>query len=138
MNKLILTRSRQSKLANLKFSVSTLEWFQSYLVNPQQRVAIGGDKSSCVNVKTGVPQGSVLGPLRFSLYMNDLAEACAGAGFQTYTDDAVVYVAGKDVTSVSSQLSCYLDSISAWFEKSCLTLNVKKLFQFVYLRGLSL
>lgn len=76
--------------------------------------------------QTGVPQGSILGPLLFTLYINDLPDACPGAGFQMYADDVVMYVRGKTVSAVSDELSEHLQSVAVWFQKAGLSLNIEK------------
>lgn len=82
--------------------------------------------STFLKMNTGVPQGSILGPLLFTLYINDLPDSCPTAGFQMYADDAVVYVRGRSVQSVSDELTKHLQNVAVWFQNAGLTLNVKK------------
>ena len=115
-----------SKLSNYNFSDITLKWFKSYLCNREQCVVINNKQSTLLGCNTGVPQGSILGPILFSLYINDLPASCPGAGIQMYADDTVIYVPGRTNTSISTQLTDHLESVSKWLERSCLTLNIKK------------
>ena len=65
-----------------------LKWFESYLTNRKQYVEIDGNKSDFKNITTGVPQGSVLGPLLFLIYMNDIQEASAAFSSVLFADDS--------------------------------------------------
>ena len=124
-----------SKLANYNFSQNTLAWFTSYLSNRNQCVMINNTKSSFSQIKTGVPQGSVLGPILFSLYINDLPKSCQGADFQMYADDAVIYAHGTTATAVSKKLTEYLEAVANWLDNSCLTLNVDKTVSMCFSSG---
>ena len=68
-----------------------LEWFTGYLHNQQQRVIIGSDKSEWGVIKAGVPQGSVLGPLLFLIYINDLAGEVT-SNIKLYADDTTNFL----------------------------------------------
>lgn len=89
-------------------------------------MVVNNEMSTFLKINTGVPQGSILGPLLFTLYINDLPASCPTAGFQMYADNAVVYVRGKSVHAVSDELAKYLQSVAVWFQNAGLSLNVKK------------
>ena len=74
----------------------------------------------------GVPQGSILGPLLFSLYINDLPNVCPELNVQMYADDAVIFVHGKHTEIITSCLSNALDKVQHWLNNICLQLNAKK------------
>ena len=108
-----------NKLKKIKIAQPTLNWFRSYLEKRTQKTNVDGDISSELNVTFGVPQGSVLGPVLFSIYVNDIPKE-VGDGIQMYADDTVIY--GTD----SQQLQRKLNSVVEWCSKNILTLNISK------------
>ena len=74
----------------------------------------------------GVPQGSVLGPLLFSLYINDLPSICMDMETLMYADDTVIFTHGKDVHTVANKLTAAMERVAEWLSDSCLTLNTEK------------
>lgn len=115
-----------SKLINFNLSRKSLSWFESYLKGREQCVTINDVRSAFLKIETGIPQGTVLGPILFSLYINDLPDVCPDIGLQMYADDTVVYASGKTCTLVAEKLNNNLDKIASWLASSCLTLNTKK------------
>ena len=92
------------KLQDVGTSSHTLQWFRSYLSNRKQVVRIHSTLSEPLPVSSGVPQGSILGPLLFSIYTNDLASIPQKCSTQSYVDDT------KLITSF--QLKDNLDAIT--------------------------
>ena len=109
---------------------SALTWVQSYLTGRSQVVRIGSHSSNLSSCLAGVPQGSVLGPLLFSIYTCPITHIAQVHGIQQqqYADDTQLYVAlspNSLVTHVSALESC-LESLQAWFCANSMTLNADK------------
>ena len=80
------------KLKSLNFDANAISWFESYLKDRKQRVKINDTISNEGTVKHGVPQGSILGPLLFSLYINDLPDNVGDCKVKLYADDTTLYL----------------------------------------------
>ena len=80
-----------SKLSAFNCSPLTLSWIESYLTGRRQHVTVNNRLSPALDLSTGVPQGSILGPLLFTLYINDLPSVCPDVETQLYADDTVIY-----------------------------------------------
>ena len=80
------------KLQDVGASTSVLQWFNSYLTNRYQVVRIHSTVSNPLPIEYGVPQGSILGPLLFSIYVNDLPEAPRNCSTECYVDDTKLFV----------------------------------------------
>lgn len=115
-----------TKLHHFNFSPGTIKWIQSYLTDRYQYVRVQTSQSSALHLSTGVPQGSILGPLLFSLYINDLPSACSYVSVQMYADDTVLYVHGSSAPQVAEKLTQAMIQVTAWLKHSCLQLNTSK------------
>ena len=103
-----------------------LRWFTDYLFHRSMVVSYGSCLSSKREILTGVPQGSILGPLLFILFFNDITDVVDTAKIVIYADDSVVYVADKDVKNINSKLTKEMDAIAKWFDKNVLIINLRK------------
>ena len=113
------------KLKHLGFSSSAILFIKSYLTNRHQRVVIPEAESDWLEVRQGVPQGTVLGPLLFNLYVNDLPNFINCSLIQ-YADDAVVYTFGKKITDCKLHLEKSISSLVDYFSYHSLKLNSEK------------
>ena len=103
-----------------------LEWFRSYLSNRTQFTQIGDTLSDIGYVKHGVPQGSVLGPLLFLIYINDITEASTILKFYLFADDTTVFYSDKTNPETEALLNLELSKVSDWLAANKLSLNVGK------------
>ena len=123
-----------SKLAYYGIKSTALQWFKSYLTERQQYVEYQDACSSTRELETGVPQGSVLGPLLFLIYVNDIHTVSKKLNFILYADDTTLtsplcsftHGAENDVCNVSSRINSELLKISDWLTVNKLSLNVEK------------
>ena len=114
------------KLQNIGVDDIELAWFRNYLCGHMQCVAIGKAKSSLKTISSGVPQGSILGPLLFIIFMNNLPAVVSSCDIQLYADDTIVYCHGKTVDEVEQNLTVGFQTVVQWFQQNCLTVNIKK------------
>ena len=101
-------------------------WFKSYLSNRKQCTEIGNLQPKLDYIKNGVPQGSVLGPLLFLLYINDIILASKICKFTLFADDTSLFYSHKSKTEGSKILNAELAKISEWLAANKLSLNVSK------------
>ena len=111
---------------------TNLLWCKNYLSNRLQRTLTNGILSSSADISCGVPQGSVLGPLFFILYINDAQAAIKRAGIQLYADDTVLYAADQNIRTATDNLQKALDQFTDWCGENKLTLNANKTKQMVF------
>jgi len=90
------------------------------------KVKVGSSVSEPKDVKCGVPQGSVLGPLLFSVYINDLPRVVVWCIMIMYADDVVLYRSGKSRKEVEEALQLDIDKISEWSKLNGLTVSIAK------------
>ena len=79
---------------------NALKWFQSYLENRKQFVSINGVSSEILDLKCGVPQGFVLGPVLFLIFINDLPEVSKKLKFYLFADDTNIYFESQNLNVI--------------------------------------
>jgi hypothetical protein len=102
------------------------KWFQSYLTGRNQYVSINGINSSLKAISCGVPQGSVLGPLLFLLYINDLPYCSNRLVFHLFADDTNIFFSSKNLDLIQTTLNIELKNVSQWLNANRLALNIEK------------
>ena len=113
------------KLEHYGVRNSSNNWFHNYLLDREQFVSINGTASETAKIVCGVPQGSVLGPILFLLYINDLPNS---TDFLTllFADDTTFQLSGVNLDGLFEIANSELEKASVWFTSNKLTLNVKK------------
>ena len=114
------------KLELYGISGSNLDWCRDYLSRRKQVTLANNVLSSSKSIQCGVPQGSVLGPLFFILYINDVQHAIKNSNVQLYADDTVIHTAGNDMTQTVDKLQLDLNRFADWCNANKLSLNVSK------------
>ena len=120
---------RRKLLRKLEFygvRSQTLAWFKSYLTGRKQKTLVGGELSDFCILICGIPQGSILGPLLFILYINDLPSCGVYSKPRMYADDTTLTSAAEDPDTLQVIMNSDLDTIQTWLKVNKLTLNVKK------------
>ena len=107
--------------------VKNVKWFQSYLTGRKQLVNINGRESDYLDIKCGVPQGSILGPLLFLCYVNDMSISInSDCKLLLYADDSTILFSHKNPNFIAEKLGKELESCSKWLVDNKLSLHLGK------------
>jgi hypothetical protein len=120
------------KLHHYGFRGLSYRWFESYLRDRKQCVKIQNSKSDYVSINVGVPQGSVLGPLLFLFYINDLPNVSQVLSTILFADDTTLSLTGEKYDDLIAVATAELDSVRNWMISNRLSLNVEKTFIIVF------
>ena len=121
--KILLRKLKYYGLGNVAYNL-----IENYLTNRQQFVKLGNVKSKLISMLIGVPQGSILGPLLFSIYINDLPKSCPKLNCIMYADDTSLYSSLEhfDSNNIEREINYELEKVNLWLKANKLSLNVKK------------
>lgn len=114
------------RLKSIGFSPSVIKWFSNYLSGRTQCVTVGNCSSSSLEVKMGVPQGSILGPILFSIYINNLGAGLSPTKVHLYADDTILYTFASSVQEAVNYLQSAFNKIQNSLVGLRLVLNAKK------------
>jgi hypothetical protein len=115
-----------NKLQGFGVQSVEMEWFTNYLFNRSQVVNYNDSLSEKFQLTSGVPQGSILGPLLFILYINDIDDRLNCANIIKYADDTVLFLAGRDVGEIEKQLTKEMQKVAQWLDENDLIINLNK------------
>ena len=118
-------------MAAYGFGIKPLNLFHSFLSGSKHRVLVGSSASDLLEILLGVPQGSVLGPILFNIFINDLLFAVK-ENICNFADDNTLYVCGSDITDITRRIDNDLVFVIRWFSNNGMVANPDK-FQAIFL-----
>ena len=107
------------------------DWFASYLSNRKQYTTINDHTSSLLNITTGVPQGSILGPILLLIYINDICYS-SNLKLLCFADDTTAYQSGPNINNLITDVNAQLEHLYDWLCSNKLSLNVKKTYYTIF------
>ena len=110
-------------IKNIEYS-----WFKSYLTDRSQATFYQNSLSTFSQVNTGIPQGSILGPLLFLIFINDIVNIPYRCYINLYADDILLYASDDNINCAVTHLQDDINKLSQWFKDNKLTINIDKTF----------
>ena len=114
------------KLSVLGFDDQTVNWFKNYLSERKQVIDLEGTISTYEDMQLGVPQGSILGPILFLIYVNDINQADTRVNFTKFADDTTILTSGHTHLEAVATMNESLERVHLWFQRNKLNLNPSK------------
>ena len=124
-----------SKLNRYGIRGAALDFFSSYLDNRLQCTRFGSFVSDFKTITCGIPQGSLLGPLLFIIYINDLYKSANDLSFILYADDTNIVVSNPNLESLCNIVNRGLSQVCEWFKANKLSINVNKCNYMIFHNG---
>ena len=121
-----------AKLSAYGFSLQSLRFMETYLKSRKQRIKLGSIFSKWLNVIIGIPQGSILGPLLFNIFLNDIFLFIVDTDICNFADDNTIYACGMSFERVLNRLSNDIKRLENWFKINSMVANPDK-FQVMFL-----
>lgn len=121
-----------SKLQYYGIHGNAYAWFCDYFAGRKQFVVVNGVSSELLQVGCGVPQGSIVGPILFILYINDIVNCSSKLKLTIYADDTTLFYETNDLPNAIETLNIELSNISLWLYANQLTLNVSKTHHMIF------
>ena len=115
----------------MEYDIS-LKWFHSFLSNRKQFVSYNKVNSKYRDITCGVPQGSILGPLLFLLYVNEMAYVSNLLFSILFADDTNVFISGKNIKNLTQIMNNELEKLAKWLQVNKLSLNVDKTHYMIF------
>ena len=116
----------KDKLHSIGITGSFYDWLLNYLENRKQFVTVNGSNSELLEIDTGVPQGSLLGPRLYSIYSSDLPGATTNASVEMFADDTTAFCIGKTVDEVLSNIQKAIADLNKWAKDNFMTIYPAK------------
>ena len=129
LSKAFDTADHQILLKNLEYCIiagNNLGWLENYLKDGKQFISFEHDSTTKAAVTCGVPQESILGPLLFLLYVNDLHHASEVLNPIMFADDTNIFFSHSDINILFEEMNKELTNVINWFNANKLSLNAKK------------
>ena len=114
------------KLSKIGLQPKVISWFESYLTGRRQRVLANNTHSSYQDITQGVPQGSVLGPLFYIIYANDIVNRVKFCNIALYADDTVLYLARNNFAKTVKDMQVDIDALAGWCSDNGIRMNTEK------------